>query len=146
MASEFELRDDKMAIGDLFLEMGRAELAVTTFSQLIRLFPNSAAHHFKKALGYFRLQRVEDSKKFLDLALNLDPAHIESMILKADVMTELGEPEESESLHRKVIEINPEEPRSLAYLGTYPSAIILRLTSLLPSKPSSSSSSSSSSN
>lgn len=108
-------------IGDLFMEMGRHELAVATFSQLIRVYPNSASHHFKKALAYFRLHRFEDSMKFLDLALNIDPAHIDSMILKADLMTELGEPEEAEKLHRKVIEVNPDEPRSLAYLGKIPS-------------------------
>lgn len=114
-ASPNEL-DVYLATGDLALAKDDFALAATEFRKALKLDPTSPDAQFGLARALLPSERGE-AMQALERASELNPNHLDTLLLLADAAIDAEQYEEVRQHVRKVLEINPEQPRAWAYLA-----------------------------
>lgn len=74
---------------DLYLEMGKLDLAEKELKEARTYFPKSGPILFRYSQYYFRLGRIEEAKETLEMAIREEPAFIASYALLSFIHSEM---------------------------------------------------------
>jgi tetratricopeptide (TPR) repeat protein len=103
-----------LATGDLALEKYDYKLAGEAFQQAVKLDGESADAHYGVARA-FAPSDTEKADAAIQAALAKNSNHVPSLLLIADGKINAEEYEEAEQVLARVAEVNPHQPRALAY-------------------------------
>lgn len=110
---EPELAAPYLASGELALEKYDFALAAESFREAARRAEDDPDVHF--GLARSNDNDPEQSSAALARALELNPNHVDSLLLQADSAVDREDYLRAQSLLKKVLAVNPREPRAWAY-------------------------------
>jgi len=103
-----------LATGELALEKHDYALAAEAFQQAVKLAPDDPAVHF----GLARAHAPSDpgrAKEALSRALELNPNHVDSLLMTADRLIDAEQYKQAEEVLARVLEVNASHPVACAY-------------------------------
>ena len=103
-----------VAAGDLAVEKFDYAVAAESYSQALKLLPDDPDVHYGLARAY-QESDSERASAALTKALELNPRHPDSLLLRADNLIDREDYEEAGKLLEQVIEVNPVHSRAWAY-------------------------------
>jgi tetratricopeptide (TPR) repeat protein len=106
--------DAWLASGDVALEKHDFALAAPAFQQAAKIEPENADAHFGLARS-FAESDPEKSQAELDKTLELNPTHVSGLLWIVDNHIDAERYEEAERVLQQVSQVNPHQPRALAY-------------------------------
>jgi tetratricopeptide (TPR) repeat protein len=92
---------------------GRYAEAVEHLNRSASVALNSFRAYFYLGLALIGDRRYDDALDALDVALDLDPGHIQAHVAKGDANLKLGDLEESRASYYQALKLRPEYPASL---------------------------------
>ena len=102
------------AIGDLALQKQDYQLAADNYAEVVKLSPTDASAMANLAKAWLP-SNTEKANEYLKNALEVNPDHVESLLMMA-VQNVRGEQyAKAEALLARVLRVNPHEPRAWAY-------------------------------
>jgi len=108
-----ESPDPYLASGELALEKHDYALAAEAFAEAAQRAPDDPDAHYGLARAY-----VDDSERAtaaLTKALELNPRHVDSLLLQVDSAIDSENYERAETVIAQVLKINPKHPRAWAF-------------------------------
>ena len=107
--------DAYFATAELALDKQDDALAISSLEKApADLLTHDPRAHYLRARAYSAADR-KNSAAEIDAALTINPNHVESLLLRVDHLIDSERPEEAEAFIRRVLEVNPSEPRAWAY-------------------------------
>jgi tetratricopeptide (TPR) repeat protein len=103
-----------LASGELALEKHDYQLAAEEFEQAIKLDPDEPAGHYGLARA-FAPSETAKAEASLSKALELNPNHVDSMLVLLDAHVDAERYDEARELLERIEKVNPHEPRAAAY-------------------------------
>ena len=100
-----------------YLDMERATEAKTTCLEWLKQCPKLTAFEKSEIYSYialccFNLYQSEEGMKYIDAALNLEPAFRGAILQKGMLYLQMSENKEAEDLFQKVLDISPDDEQS----------------------------------
>ena len=90
-----------------YLDLGEAENAVRTMTEMIAALPGQAAPHSNLGNVYLQLGRTDEAVKAYETALKLDPRYANGHYNLGNALEQLGRIDEAMGHYRTAAEINP---------------------------------------
>lgn len=109
-----ELVEVYLASAELALDKQDNALASATLAKAPKDAAEEPKYHFLLATALSNEDRAR-SEKALDDALKINPSHADSLLLRVDHLIDSERYAEAEDLLKRVLEVNPKEPRAWAY-------------------------------
>lgn len=107
-------REPRLALGELALEKHDLSLAEEIFREAVEIHPMDPDIHFGLGRSLLESNIVEAAEHF-EKALELNPQHIPTWLLKADRAIDAENYESAEASLANVLAINPQHPVALAF-------------------------------
>lgn len=105
-----------LAIAELGLGKEDAALAADTLAKAPEAAREDPRYHYLRALALESGDRAASAGALAE-ALKINPRHVDSLLLEADHRIDSERYAEADELIRKVLDVNPVEPRAWAYLA-----------------------------
>lgn len=99
--------DNLLQQGHLFLERGQYEAGLEVFRQADSLFPNNAQVKYGLGLACFRLEQYQQSIKYLNLALRLQPIYPLALVRRGMAYKQLQHTELANADFEAVLQVEP---------------------------------------
>jgi len=98
--------------GDYAAAVGHLELSA-------RVALNNFRAHFYLGLALIGDRRYPEALEVLEIALDLDPRHLQSNVAVGDAYLKMGDPNEAQAAYYRALRIRPEYPPALDGLARY---------------------------
>jgi tetratricopeptide (TPR) repeat protein len=113
LKSDSKYVEAHIAVAELALEKADFQEAVTSLERALELRPDDPHIHYSLARAW-EPSDSEKASKYLMSALELNPRHVESLLLHARNLIDSEQYEESEKRLEEVFDVNPSSPRGWA--------------------------------
>jgi hypothetical protein len=105
------------------LQLGRANEALASYEQVLKLAPNAAVAHYNRANALHLLKRYDEALLSLKRAIKLQPKYSDALSLTGVVMQAIGNSSAAIEYYDAALKINPKAPdahynKALALLTT----------------------------
>jgi protein O-GlcNAc transferase len=104
-------------LGKLYLAQNKPTAALQCFENAVVMEAPIAASNYALAIAYSSMGKNELATTSAKKAVSLDPTHIESYQLLAEISLQNADPLAAEAHYNKILEIDPDTPDALLMLG-----------------------------
>ncbi len=102
-----------VAIGELAIDKSDYQEAVKSLARAVQLRPEDPQIHYLLAKAWSSSDS-EKATKFLQAAVDLNPKHIDSLLMQTEHYIDSEAYEEAESLLESILKVNPHQPEAWA--------------------------------
>jgi tetratricopeptide (TPR) repeat protein len=104
------------ALGESYFMSGKADKALETFNQLIKIDTSASSYAFA-GLSYRHLGRFDEARKYFEEGLKLDPKNVSCLFNIGYIEGRQGNPAKAEEYFQRALKINPNYPDALLELA-----------------------------
>ncbi len=96
-------------IGDIELELGKFDLAITSYNKAIEIKDDLVPAFVRRAIALAMVERWNDAIKSAETATKLDPENSEAWLIRGDVHLKAGKHKSAMKALKKASELDPED-------------------------------------